>query len=121
MSGNFELGLKLETREPEQQAPLVVGPGPARGPWTNLGRLPLRVFSIGKYAFQKKGASRPSLPVAKLCYSLRVLFKLAASRRLSPSSSRADGVGYWQLTALCDRDQVAKFDETAVRIMFQVT
>ena len=28
--------------------------GPARGPWTNLGRLPLRVFSIGKYAFQKK-------------------------------------------------------------------
>ena len=33
-------------------APL--GVGPARGPWTNLGRLPLRVFSIGKYAFQKK-------------------------------------------------------------------
>jgi hypothetical protein len=31
--------------------------GPARGPWANLGRLPLRVFSIGKYAFQKKGAS----------------------------------------------------------------
>jgi hypothetical protein len=32
------------------------GVGPARGPWTNLGRLPLRVFSIGhgKYAFQKK-------------------------------------------------------------------
>jgi hypothetical protein len=26
---------------------------PARGLWTNLGRLPLRVFSIGKYAFQK--------------------------------------------------------------------
>ena len=33
-------------------APL--GVEPARGPWTNLGRLPLRVFSIGKYAFQKK-------------------------------------------------------------------
>ncbi len=36
-------------------APL--GAGPARGLWTNLGRLPLRVtasvFSIGKYAFQK--------------------------------------------------------------------
>jgi hypothetical protein len=32
----------------------LVGVGPARGPWTNLGRLPLRVFSIGKYAFQKK-------------------------------------------------------------------
>ncbi len=29
------------------------GIGPARGPWTNLGRLPLRVFSIGKCAFQK--------------------------------------------------------------------
>ena len=28
--------------------------GPARGPWTNLGRLPLGVFSVGKYAFQKK-------------------------------------------------------------------
>ena len=28
--------------------------GPARGPWTNLGRLPLRVLSIGKYALQKK-------------------------------------------------------------------
>ncbi len=27
---------------------------PARGLWTSLGRLPLRVFSIGKYAFQKK-------------------------------------------------------------------
>ena len=33
-------------------APL--GVGPARGPWTNLGRLPLRVFSIGKYASPKK-------------------------------------------------------------------
>ncbi len=32
--------------------------GPARGLWTNLGRLPLRVFSIGKYAFQKKPCSR---------------------------------------------------------------
>ncbi len=31
--------------------------GPARGLWTNLGRLPLRVFSIGKYAFQKKAMS----------------------------------------------------------------
>jgi hypothetical protein len=34
--------------------------GPARGLcqtlWTNLGRLPLRVFSIGKYALQKKDA-----------------------------------------------------------------
>ena len=40
-------------------APL--GVEPARGPWTNLGRLPLRVFSIGKYAFQKKanGAIAP--------------------------------------------------------------
>ena len=28
--------------------------GPARGPWTNLGRLPLRVFSIGKYMLSKK-------------------------------------------------------------------
>ncbi len=28
--------------------------GPAGGPWTNLGRLPLKVLSIGKYAFQKK-------------------------------------------------------------------
>jgi hypothetical protein len=35
-----------------------LGVRPARGPWTNLGRLPLRVFSIGKYAFQKKRASR---------------------------------------------------------------
>ncbi len=34
---------------PERQ-----GVEPARGLWTNLGRLPLRVFSIGKYAFQKK-------------------------------------------------------------------
>ncbi len=39
---------------------------PARGPWTNLGRLPLRVFSIGKYAFQRAvseahGGSRPDL------------------------------------------------------------
>jgi hypothetical protein len=34
--------------------------GPARGPWTNLGRLPLRVFSIrvGKYAFQKRSRSQ---------------------------------------------------------------
>ena len=31
--------------------------GPARGPWTILGRLPLRVFSVGKYAFQKKASS----------------------------------------------------------------
>jgi hypothetical protein len=30
------------------------GAGPARGPWTNLGRLPVRVFSVGKYAFPKK-------------------------------------------------------------------
>jgi hypothetical protein len=30
------------------------GVGPARGPWTNLGRLPFKVLSIGKYAFQKK-------------------------------------------------------------------
>ncbi len=37
-----------------------LGAGPARGPWTNLGRLPLRVFSIGKYAFQKKRDSTPS-------------------------------------------------------------
>jgi hypothetical protein len=36
--------------------------GPARGPWTNLGRLPLRVFSIGKYAFQKKGHFAPMMP-----------------------------------------------------------
>ncbi len=35
-------------------APRPLGAGPARGPWTNVGRLPLRVFSIGKYAFQKK-------------------------------------------------------------------
>jgi hypothetical protein len=36
------------------------GVGPARGQWTNLGRLPLRVLSIGKYAFQKKPvAGRP--------------------------------------------------------------
>ncbi len=33
-------------------APL--GAEPARGLWTSLGRLPLRVSSIGKYAFQKK-------------------------------------------------------------------
>jgi hypothetical protein len=33
---------------------LSISIGPARGLWTNLGRLPLRVFSIGKYAFQKK-------------------------------------------------------------------
>ncbi len=31
--------------------------GPARGQWTNLGRLPLGVFSIGKYAFLKKTLS----------------------------------------------------------------
>ncbi len=31
--------------------------GPARGPWTNLGRLPLRVFSIGKYAFHREAAA----------------------------------------------------------------
>ena len=34
----------------------ALGVGPARGLWTKLGRLPLRVFSIGKYAFQKKQA-----------------------------------------------------------------
>ncbi len=28
--------------------------GPAGGPWAILGRLPLRVFSIGKYASHKK-------------------------------------------------------------------
>jgi hypothetical protein len=33
---------------------------PARGLWTSLGRLPLGVFSIGKYAFQKKWTRRPS-------------------------------------------------------------
>ncbi len=32
---------------------MLLGAGPARGPWTNLGRLPLRVFSIGNYAFLK--------------------------------------------------------------------
>ena len=31
-----------------------IGVEPARGLWTSLGRLPLRVFSIGNYAFQKK-------------------------------------------------------------------
>ncbi len=32
----------------------LTGSEPARGLWTSLGRLPLRVFSVGKYAFQKK-------------------------------------------------------------------
>ncbi len=35
-----------------------MGVGPARGKWINLGRLPLRVFSIGKNAFQKNSRAR---------------------------------------------------------------
>ncbi len=55
--------------------------GPARGPWTNLGRLPLRVFSIGKYAFQKKedGAGRMR---GLACGSAGILFR---SRKLVPN------------------------------------
>jgi hypothetical protein len=53
--------------------------GPARGPWTNLGHLPLRVFSIGKYAFQKKigiteaGRSGPSPSHQSSTSSKRIL------------------------------------------------
>jgi hypothetical protein len=48
----------LRTRGLDHTEPqAIVGLGPARGLWTNLGRLPLGVFSIGKYAFQKKRLS----------------------------------------------------------------
>ena len=49
-----------------------LGHGPARGPWTNLGRLPLRVFSIGKYAFQKKKLSWQCLEVRDGCVHIEV-------------------------------------------------
>jgi hypothetical protein len=61
--------------------------GPARGLWTNLGRLPLRVFSIGKYAFQKKEC-RPTSNKVRLrhgCPSLE-----APRRRAHPTF-----LGYW--------------------------
>ncbi len=44
-----------------------LGVGPARGPWTNLGRLPLRVFSIGKYASQKKSC-KLDFKLARRCF-----------------------------------------------------
>ena len=53
--------------------------GPARGLWASLpvGRLPLRVFSIGKYAFQKKNydtttnppETRRAHPASGTCHS----------------------------------------------------
>ncbi len=49
-------GLRLDGHRHDHDRYERHGHGPARGPWTNLGRLPLRVFSIGKYAFQKKEA-----------------------------------------------------------------
>jgi hypothetical protein len=45
-------------RARQLEDPTLSPSGPARGPWTNLGRLPLRVFSIGKHAFQKKAESQ---------------------------------------------------------------
>jgi hypothetical protein len=61
--------------------------GPARGLWTNLGRLPLRVFSIGKYAFQKKECRLTSNKVRLRhgCPSLE-----APRRRAHPTF-----LGYW--------------------------
>ena len=49
---------------------LSLGAGPARGPWTNLGRLPLlaRVFSIGKYAFRRS----LSTATRRIAHSLRL-------------------------------------------------
>jgi hypothetical protein len=46
--------------------------GPARGLWTSLGRLPLRVFSIGKYAFQKKTIDASAVAEPKLPSSCKV-------------------------------------------------
>ncbi len=83
--------------------------GPARGPWTNLGRLPLRVFSIGKYAFQKKrrqegagnrgsAATRTACPLCLDCcapQTIRCPPPLRRAHRLQilPASDRdAEGI-----------------------------
>jgi hypothetical protein len=59
--------------------------GLARGLWTNLGRLPLRVFSIGKYAFQKNAGSTEPFDGTERSHLTRHLefkcFETVVSRR----------------------------------------
>jgi hypothetical protein len=65
---------------------------PARGLWTSLcpSRLPLRVFSIGKYAFQKKKTGSPlSVVTAIVTAALRgTMPKRRRDRRSSPETRR---------------------------------
>jgi hypothetical protein len=63
--------------------------GPARGPWTNLGRLPLRVFSIGKYAFQKTSTSESvPLTLVTVCVQVCSPGPAQAALRLSLAAAR---------------------------------